>query len=87
MARKDATLASFDKEERIKEIIQMMRELTYDKSMTEEYARRWGVAESTVQGYAAEASRHIRRGINDETGGAYVLCRLEKRIDACMESG
>lgn len=75
------------KEERIKQLIKMMRELEYDKKQTADYALAWGVSESTVQGYAAEASRAIRRGIDDETGGAYVLCRLEKRIDVCMENG
>tara|TARA_R110002012_G_scaffold284982_1_gene475948 strand:- start:81 stop:626 length:546 start_codon:yes stop_codon:yes gene_type:complete len=75
------------KEWRINHIIELMRDLKWNSRLYPEYMKFFNVSRHVLAQEAAEASRVIRRGIDDETGGAYVLCRLENRIDACMESG
>lgn len=78
-----------DKEQRIRHIEGLMRELKWQRGKTyRELAAQWGLHEDTVSKDSAEASRRVSAAVMDpESVNACIGSALERAIQAAFEEG
>jgi hypothetical protein len=75
------------KEQRVNRIIDMMRDLAWKSERWQQYCDEWGVTRATLKNDEAEAARALTRFFDTDASSAYLLTRLQKRIDACVADG
>lgn len=77
-------LAKIEKDDRIRHIMERMREMRWLPGDEDEYAMECGVAPSTIRGDAVLAAQAIRLGNAPDIAGAKLNIMLEKQMADCV---